>query len=297
MTRNHHDWQRVSKRRPCPVCDKPDWCLYAGPADAPKAVICARIESPKRCGEGGWLHELRSGGPTWTPWRRTIRKAVRMMGEAKPNGIDFDRLAVDFRAAVRPEALKRLGHNLGLSVASLQRLGIGWSVQHQAWAFPMTDRNGKIRGIRLRLDNGRKLSVKGGKEGLFIPKSLKTGGRLFVTEGPTDTAALLDLGFEAVGRPSCLGGLYLLVEAMVKWRPAELVVMADGDGPGQRGAEVLARHAVAYVPSVRVIQPPAGVKDARAWKAAGATGADVKKVIDAAPVRRLAVHVLQKAER
>ena len=33
-------WQRVSKRRPCPVCERPDWCMYAGPDDSPTAVIC-----------------------------------------------------------------------------------------------------------------------------------------------------------------------------------------------------------------------------------------------------------------
>ena len=65
--------------------------------------------------------------------------------------------------------------------------------------------------------------------------------------------------------------------------------MADGDAPGQRGAGNLAAVLLAYCPAVRIITPPAGAKDARAWKRAGATAADVQAVIDAAPVRRLAV--------
>jgi hypothetical protein len=35
--------------------------------------------------------------------------------------------------------------------------------------------------------------------------------------------------------------------------------------------------------------PPAGVKDARAWKQHGATAADVQTAVDAAPVRKLVV--------
>jgi hypothetical protein len=101
-------WQRVSKRRPCPVCKRPDWCLYTGPEDSPTAAICARTESPKRCGEGGWLHVLRDDGPTWAPWQRSIHVAIRMMHEPSNGKPDVAKLVADYRAAVRPEALGRL---------------------------------------------------------------------------------------------------------------------------------------------------------------------------------------------
>ena len=55
-------WKRVSKRRPCPICQRPDWCLYDGPENDPTAVICARVESYKCCGEAGWLHRLHDDG-------------------------------------------------------------------------------------------------------------------------------------------------------------------------------------------------------------------------------------------
>ena len=285
------DWQRVSKGRPCPVCGKADWCLYAGPADAPAAAICARVESPKRCGEGGWLHVLRHDGPVWTPWRRTIGRAIRMMGQPGNGKADFAKLAADCRKAVRPEALGRLADSLGVSAASLGRLGIGWSTRRRAWSFPMREAQGQVVGIRLRLASGRKLSVKGGKEGLFVPEGLDLGGRLLVCEGPTDCAALLDLGFPAVGRPSCAGGARHVVALVRRLSVPEVVVVADGDAPGQRGADSLAAALVAYCPAVRVMTPPAGSKDVRAWKQRGATAADVQAAIDAAPVRRLEVRV------
>jgi len=112
---------------------------------------------------------------------------------------------------------------------------------------------------------------------------------LLIAEGPTDTAAILDLGFSAVGRPSCTGGVNLLVELVRTLKPSGVVIVADGDAPGQRGAETLATVLVAYSASVRIIAPPSGVKDAREWKRSGATSADVQQTIDAAPVRKLSV--------
>ncbi|MFZ1933323.1 MAG: toprim domain-containing protein [Thermoguttaceae bacterium] len=288
-------WQRVSKRRPCPVCDKPDWCMYVGPEDSPTAAICARTESAKRCGEGGWLHVLRNDGPTWAPWRRSIQVAVRKMNAA--TATDFTDLTTAAWAAAPPMAVERLAGSLGVSVSSLNRLDIGWLGNRRAWCFPMRDADGKVLGVRLRYPNNRKLSVKGGKEGLFIPVGIDTHGLLLIAEGPTDTAALLDLGFSVVGRPSCTGGVKLLVELVRTLKPSGVVIVADTDAPGQRGAETLAAVLVAYAASVRIIAPPLGVKDAREWRRSGATAADVRQAIDAAPIHKLTVRVQRRTRR
>ena len=288
-------WQRVSRRRPCPICEKPDWCMFTGEPNIPTAAICARTESPKACGEGGWLHVLRDDGPTWAPWRRSIRVAVRMMGEPSNGKTDFGKLAADLPSGVRPEALDKLAVALGVSVESLRRLGIGWSAKHRAWTFPMSNAAGDVLGIRLRLPGGKKLSIKGGHEGLFIPEGIDAHGLLLVCEGPTDTAAMLDLGSSAVGRPSCTGGVKLLVEFVKGIEPSGVVIVADGDAPGQRGAESsgigstrLLGNGVAFIVS------PAGIKDAREWKRRGATAADVQAAIDAAPVRKLQMSIRKR---
>jgi hypothetical protein len=146
----------------------------------------------------------------------------------------------------------------------------------------MTDVGGRVLGIRLRLENGRKFAVTGGREGLFIPTGLPDSPTtLFVAEGATDCAALLDLGLSAVGRSSCTGGTRLLVELVARRRPGRVVIVADADEPGQRGADALACVLCAYVRDVRIITPPAGVKDARAWKLDGATAADVLDAVEA----------------
>jgi len=301
---SNRDWQRVSRCRPCPVCGKPDWCLYAGPQDSPTAAICARVESPKRVREAGWLHVLRDEGTPRRPSRRAVRTVAPAIGAA---GIDFGRMAERYRGILHPGALRTLADSLGLSVESLRRLGIGWSTAYSAWTFPMSDAHGQVVGIRLRRPDGHKLSVKGGHEGVFIPEGLASphpdplpkgegiGGRLLVCEGPTDTAALLDLGLPAVGRPSCTGGVRHAVDLVRRLAVPEVVIVADADTPGRRGAENLASVLAAYSPAVRIIAPPPGVKDAREWKRRGARAADVQAAIDAAPVRRLAVQTKRKA--
>lgn len=284
------DWQRVSRAHPCPICTKPDWCLFAGPAHAPTAAICARIESPKRAGDGGWLHVLRDDGHGWHPGRRPIQVTSPAAIAAGP--IDFAGLAQECRAAIRAEALERFAHFLGLSVASLRRLGIGWSRQYSAWSFPMANAQGQVVGIRLRRPDGRKLSVKGGREGLYIPEPLYSAGDFLICEGPTDTAALLDMGLAAVGRPSCTGGVRHVTDLVRRLAVPSVVIVADGDAPGRRGAASLASVLRVYCHAVRLITPPAGIKDAREWKRRGATSADLQRAIDASPIRRLAIQVV-----
>jgi hypothetical protein len=78
-----------------------------------------------------------------------------------------------------------------------------------------------------------------------------------------------------------------------------VVIVADADAPGQRGAETLAAVLVAYCANVRVIAPPAGIKDAREWKRRGTSHADLQAAINAAHRRKLAVslHIRGKAGR
>ena len=92
---------------------------------------------------------------------------------------------------------------------------------------------GGVLGVRLRLPGGEKdLTSRAGMMGFFIPEGIDAGKLLLVCEGPTDTAAILDLGFSAVGRPSCTGGVKLLVELLRTAKPSGVVIVADADAPG-----------------------------------------------------------------
>jgi phage/plasmid primase-like uncharacterized protein len=278
-------WNRVSREKRCPICGRPDWCVVTKDGTA---AICARTESAKRCGEAGWLHRL-----VESPWRpaRAMVRSVTLSNSTREKALHFARLAAEYQAEVKAHDLDHLARGLGLSVNSLQALGIGWAASFRAWSFPMVDADGNTLGVRLRRPDGFKFSLKGGKEGVFLPAVNPDGDkRLLVCEGPTDATALLDLGFpNVIGRPSCTGGIKIIVDLVRRRTTSAVIIVADGDEPGQLGADNLASVLLAYVPAVQVIAPPVGIKDARAWLQAGGTRADVEQAIQAAKVRRLSI--------
>lgn len=297
------DFERVSRRHPCPVCHHADWCLFdRRESRDPARVICARVESPRRWKDAGWLHVLaegpgREGGARNRGSKRccvvTVRLEVPDRGPVGgPAGTDFTAFAERCRVAAKPAHVTALAPSLGLGAASLKRLGIGWASQAAlgevgtacrgggCWSFPMRHAAGRIVGIRLRTAGGFKYGVAGSRQGLFIPAELEACDRLLIAEGPTDAAALVDLGFAAVGRPSCNTGTGDLVELVRQARTGRVVIVGDNDRVGVRAANALARALAFHSPDVRLILPPDGLKDARAWT--GAAGVDAARQIEAA---------------
>jgi DNA primase len=148
----------------------------------------------------------------------------------------------------------------------------------------MRDAASRIVGVHLRKWSGKKFAVPGSRNGLFLPDAaLPSGSSLLIAEGMSDTAALLTLGFrEVVGRPSCNGGTRLLIDLVRQYQAEQAIIVADGDLAGTSGADSLASVLAVYVGVVRIIRPPAGIKDARAWLQHGATAADLNQTISVA---------------
>lgn len=277
------DFPRVTRGHPCPVCGKADWCLAR--RDGSEA-ICQRIESRQRFRDAGWLHVLRKRDVDY----HTRPHSSMRMRLSTPPGID----ALAHHAITRGEPrLHELAENLGVSAQALARLQVGW---HEGkWSFPMCDSAGRIIGVRLRFPNGGKISVKGGREGLFLPTGLLAASpadsALLLPEGASDTAAILDLGFEAVGRPNDRGGFFPILGLIRSRALRQVVVVADHDPAGIRGATLLAQRLRAHCADVRIIAPPRGIKDAREWKRRGATHADLARAIAAAAPMQLSIRL------
>ncbi|MBM4020627.1 MAG: toprim domain-containing protein, partial [Planctomycetes bacterium] len=100
--------------------------------------------------------------------------------------------------------------------------------------------------------------------GLFWPEDLASTGPLLVCEGPTDTAAMLDLGYDAIGRPSCTGAVDMVIQVVRHLRHRDVVILADADGPGIDGANRLAEAMTEAGRRPKVVRPLEH-KDARAW--------------------------------
>ncbi len=258
------EWIRVSRSKPCPVCKKTDWCLVSVSGNA---AICPRAEagSVAYIEGSGWLHRF---GDDDAPKPR-LRVAPKPLPE---HNQVLHEIHTKLRRQVTPDLVKCLSSQLGLSVKSLDLLEIGYSTTKDAYSFPMSRHRNRFLGIRYRTRDGSKFAQKGSKQGLFIPSSFTRTRACVICEGPTDTAAMLDLGFNAIGRASCNSG-DRLVKELTDGIPCAIV--ADNDGPGQYGAEKL-RHKLGR--SCVIIQPT-NAKDARDWVANGATRGQVMEKI------------------
>jgi hypothetical protein len=231
-----------------------------------------RIKSDRPTRNGGWLHRLAYSAPRQVP-----RLHVPPPRATAPRTTDWIALLQRFARDTRAAEVERLAATLGVSPGSLFRLGIVWAAPRHAWGFPMRDAAQKVIGIRLRTESGHKWAVTGSHNGLFWPEDLTGAGPLLVAEGPTDVAALLDLGYATIGRPSCAGTIEAVVEAVRRLRRRDVVIVADADGPGIDGADRLAQALTEKGHRPKVIRPVQG-KDARAWVQAGAT----RTVVDTA---------------
>ena len=264
-------WRRTSREKPCPVCGKYDWCMVSANGSV---AICPRTEAgaQKYLDGSGYLHVIDKSVPV--PERRDEG------GQELPeHNLVLSSLASKMMDACGDERVAALSSQLGVETFSLRLLRIGWSATSDAFSFPMFRYGQRLIGIRLRSIGGKKWAIKGSRQGLFMPlqwPSRKPG--VLICEGPTDTAAMLSLGFNAMGRPSAMGS-HALVEEAVAGRP--VCIISDSDNVGIDSARRLAQHLRSKsCPKVGIIVPPA--KDAREWKRAGVTREQISTLVSAA---------------
>ncbi len=163
--------------------------------------------------------------------------------------------------ATAPDALEPWAEHLGVPAEALAALRA--VPQGQKLLLPMFTGNGELCGWQSRTWAGEKRCLPRSKLGLFLPTAPPNPGQqVWTAEGASDTAALLGVGLYAVGRPSATAGADDLREWCSRHRPGQVVVVADADEAGQRGAEAAAAELVDVVAEVRIFTPPRG-KDVR----------------------------------
>lgn len=240
-------WIRVTRQFKCPVCNHPDWCTIGE-----RWICCMRVQSVHPAKNGGWFH----------PIGENFKAPIPVLRESEPR-INATEIMREYKADTSQSDVEALARRLGVTYDALSALGTGWSQQHQAWAFPMLDEYGNVIGIRLRNDSGKKWAVTGSRAGLFFVPG-KLTGEAFVLEGPTDTAAALTIGIQAVGRPSCQGQEEMIAARLRN--ASRVIIIADNDEPGIKGAERLQEKI--KVPSVIWCTP---TKDLREFVRNGGT--------------------------
>lgn len=242
---------RVNKTNRCVICGKDTWCLYGK-----DMVVCMRVQSerPKHFqgGEIGWFHRRDPNLP-----------APAYIKPKREYKINTTKILNEWSFDERIKELARLAGLLGVSVESLKALSCVPAPWPNAWGFVMKDGYGNNIGMRVRNEEGRKWAVTGSQAGIFYPKHTPPK-RVMVVEGPTDTAAALTMGYYAIGRPSCSGGGPHIMAFVRKHHVKEVVIVADNDDPGIRGASDLQR--ALPIPSCILILP---TKDIREFSSIG----------------------------
>lgn len=235
-------------------------------------AICPRTETgaAKYLDGSGYLHILDKSAPIPT-------KKDECGEELPEHNLVLSSLASKMMAACDDSRAERLGENLGVSRLSLRLLRVGWSSTSDAFSFPMWRSGSRVIGIRLRSMNGKKWAIKGSRQGLFMPiEWINKRNGVVICEGPTDTAAMMTLGFNAIGRPSALGSHALVEEAVCG---KSVCIISDSDKVGLDSSQRLCRHLKSSHECKRVgiLVPPN--KDAREWIRCGATRSEVADAI------------------
>ena len=273
------DCHNVSKKEPCPICHKTDWCSISNNGEV---CVCHRVESPHPTKSGyGWIHRLKEKEVVVGSRRRTVDVKNSSVGLGLPT---TTRVAAEYFAALPTGDLQtricaRLERELGLPKAMLEMHDVRWDSHANAAAFPMRNADGEVTGIRYRqLATGRKWALKGSKDGLFyIPEYIPITDEIVVCEGPTDMLAAASVGLNAVGRSSCMTGAAHLREFVRAHRVRHVSIIGDNDKPHDRpdgswwrpGLDGAAKLARDLHVSARIVLPPPHIKDTREWYRSG----------------------------
>ncbi len=267
------EWLRTRRDRPCPVCGKPDWCRVSRDG---RAAHCMRVEEGGRPWSGesgeGWVHNVEIG---------------QQVDAAEPA------YKMDFNDYI---------HRLWMVHGKYEPQNcVGTMLGPDCELWPERDPFGQIIGVVRRYPSGHKRCVPGSKRGLTLNPDqwLYAGSKnLFVVEGGTDTVALWNYGYYAVGRPSAGGGKrpleYFFKHNLIK----NICFIGENDyrdtngkchcrqdrkvcalcWPGQFHAAYMSRYFSCKGYNSRVILPPEQFKDTREWLAGDPAGA--RKVLD-----------------
>lgn len=236
-----------------------------------------RVESEKESvgadGSLGWIHRLKEAVPV----ERDEREKQPPMSSEEVTVI----AQTAYRNAQAPRMRESLAERLGVSVASLDALRVGYGCDRDGrpWSsWPSRDAEGRVIGITRRYETGEKKTLFRTRTGLFYPAE-RSGlrGPILIVEGGSDVAAALTVGVPAIGRPSNTGGAGW-IRQMIGTKAAVVIGENDLDAsrrgglkscpadcagcghcwPGRFGAVLVAQQL-----ERPWAMPPAGVKDLR----------------------------------
>jgi hypothetical protein len=219
-------WVRATKSRPCRICGGPDNCEEIRSTHQDEDgwyVFCGRVSDDAiRQNDGGqWLHFVRDDAVILPPLPTPKRQAT---APSSNRDSDYWKNIVCVCEFIGRQRLLELATSLGVSIASLQRLRVGFSAKDDAWTIPERNEAGDYVGINRRYHDGSKKNW--GPRGLTFADDWSIGNcPILLVEGGSDVAAGLTMGLNMVGRPSKTAGVALLSELLANIPTARTVIV------------------------------------------------------------------------
>lgn len=306
-------WTKFTRQNPCPICGHPTSNRLGVCKLSPdeSVVLCFHVESgcmTRKDGSKvaakdsmGWMHSLKRNTKP-----RTNGEKIKTRQDTHLTVSECRSYQAQFVKQLKPEQLSELAAALKVSTESLKAYGVGFDEFTECFSFPMQNGKKQPIGFHLRSIDGKKMAVKGSRNGIFIPSTYDCVEPDFMTdaspllllmpEGVSDSCACYDLGFRAVGRPSNVGGVEYIVELLENDPPRmrqDVVVVGENDPvkwsadgipycPGREGCLRLADAIHKYCATIKIVRPPDSVKDIRQWLVSGGGSATIQSLIDQA---------------
>jgi hypothetical protein len=228
---------RVTRSSPCPVCEKPDWCV-GGDGWA----ICQRVESGEQWGAAGWLHRMGNDSPESLVRRGraiTIRRKVRGELYKAPKPAKLYAWAVPTAAAI-------YCYNLPNGDPHYRKLRYQNADGSKATPFQVYDPT---------LDLWREGTgcMEGVERVLYHVERLAGFQTIAIVEGEKCADTLWDYGVAATTSGSCRSW----EDRFAQWFIGKtVVVFPDEDIDGHEYAEKVARSLRPVVRSLKVVRLP-----------------------------------------
>ena len=164
---------------------------------------------------GGWIHRLAG----------CERKAFHALPKTDKQEFDYAKF-VRARKSTTQADCERITRQLGVKMSGVEKL---WpAVMGEFVAWPQRNDIGTIVGASVHGATG-KWYMPGSEPGLHYEcVGVRQRGPVHIGEGASDTACLLGLGYQAIGRPSCSGG-FEFIKMLLTNHQGPIIVWGERD--------------------------------------------------------------------
>lgn len=172
----------------------------------------------------------------------------------------FERMFSSFTPQTNKEIVcLNLGFDIPAEKMHITR-NIGAKIGNGSIGFPLWNEKWDMVGIHKR---PQKKNVRGSRVGIFGSPDMINTDVFYITEGVTDLICILAMGLRGIGRfsaNSCVG----IIKSLTSDKKYDrIVIVADNDNEGKRGAERL-RHTLSDKKPL-ILYPPSQCKDLKEW--------------------------------